>query len=153
MAGAADGTVLLAEADARAALEPLRRALDRWARLAVPYEVARVRVRLAAVHRQLGDPATAELEISAARSTFERLGAAAALAGLDQPPPTPQGGLSPRETEVLRLTATGRTTRAIASELHLSEKTVARHLSNIFAKLGVTSRAAATAWAYEHGIT
>ena len=153
MAAAAEGTVLLADADPLGAREPLRRALDVWAELTVPYEVARVRVRLAAVHQALGDVAAAAVEIGAARAVFERLGAAADVTALDSPPVAASpGGLSPREAEVLRLVATGRTSRAIATELHISEKTVARHLSHIFTKLDVPSRAAATAWAYEHGV-
>lgn len=153
MAAAAEGTVRLADADPRGARESLRRALDVWVGLTVPYEVARVRVRLAAADRALGDAAAGALELGAARSVFERLGAVADLAALDHlSGPQPAGRLTPREAEVLRLAATGRTNRAIATELHLSEKTVARHLSNIFAKLDVPSRAAATAWAYEHDV-
>ncbi|WP_426592025.1 LuxR C-terminal-related transcriptional regulator [Cellulomonas sp. McL0617] len=153
IAATADGTVRFADGDVRGAERSLLRALDLWLGLTVPYEVARVRVRLAAVHRARGDDAAAELGLEAARSTFRRLGASADLVALEGPAiVAPAGGLSPREAEVLRLAATGRTNRAIATELHLSEKTVARHLSNLFAKLDVPSRAAATAWAYEHGV-
>jgi DNA-binding NarL/FixJ family response regulator len=62
------------------------------------------------------------------------------------------GGLTAREVEVLRLVAAGKTNRTIAADLVLSEKTVARHLSNIFTKLGLSTRAAATAYAYEHDL-
>ena len=105
----------------------------------------------------LGDEDSAALELDAARAVFQDLGAAPELAGLDALAGQGQGrrarGLTPREVQVLRLVATGRTNRAIAAELVLSERTVDRHLSNIFAKLGVLSRAAATAWAYEHRLS
>ena len=103
--------------------------------------------------RELGDGASAELEFAAARGVLEALGAApdlerlARLAGSPRP-----GGLSRRESEVLILVAAGKTNRAIAAELFISEKTVARHVSNIFTRLGLSSRAAATAYAYKHGL-
>jgi DNA-binding NarL/FixJ family response regulator len=97
----------------------------------------------------LGDQDAARMEQDAARAALERLGATADLAALRTEPGHP---LSARELEVLRLLATGATNRAIADRLVLSEKTVARHVSNIFGKLGVASRSAATAYAYEHGL-
>jgi len=101
----------------------------------------------------LEDVDAAERERAAARACFERLGALADLRALDGAEHhVPAHGLSPREREVLGLVAAGLTNRAIAGELYLSEKTVARHLSNIFTKLGVSSRAGATAYAYEHGL-
>jgi len=156
MAGRGDGAVRLAEGDASGALSPLRRSHAAWMALDAPFEVARVRVLVALACRDLGDADTAALELDAARRTFRSLGAGpdlarveALAAGSVQPPP---GGLTPRETEVLRLVASGITNRAIATELVLSEKTVARHLSNIFTKLGISSRSAATAYAYEHNL-
>jgi DNA-binding NarL/FixJ family response regulator len=95
------------------------------------------------------------MEFDAAREVFEALGALPDLDRVDalQPRSAPTaGGLTARELEVLRLVAAGRTNRAVATELVISEKTVARHLSNIFDKLGVSSRSAATAWAYQHGL-
>ena len=96
------------------------------------------------------------MELDAARWVLERLGAAQALARLDElsrrPTSGASGRLTAREVQVLRLVATGRTNRAVAAELVISEKTVARHLSNIFTKLGIPSRAAATAFAFRHGI-
>ena len=92
------------------------------------------------------------MEQDAARETLAALGAAPDLARLDAPPARDRHGLSARELEVLRLVASGAGNKAIAAELVLSEKTIERHLSNIFAKLGVSSRAAATAFAYEHGL-
>ena len=103
--------------------------------------------------RALGDEEGAGLELGAARSVFEELGAApdlALLAALANARLPPANGLTPRELQVLRLVATGKTNKAIAGELSLSEKTVDRHVSNIFVKLDVPSRAAATAYAYEH---
>ncbi len=153
MAARTEGTVRLAEGDVAGALAVLRRAWEAWRDLDAPYEAARVRVRAAEACRRLGDLEGALLETEAAREVFERLGAAADLAGLAVgPDPDHPGGLSGREVEVLRLVAAGLTNRAIAESLTISERTVDRHVSNIFAKLAVSSRAAATAFAYEHGL-
>jgi DNA-binding CsgD family transcriptional regulator len=150
------GAVLLAEGDARAALAVLRRAWAAWQELEVPYEAARVRVLAGLACRQLGDGDTAEMELDAARRVFQELGAAADLAQLAKISRTAQaeapGGLTRREVQVLALVAAGKSNRAIAAELFLSEKTVERHLSNILAKLGVGSRTAAAAYAFGHGI-
>jgi DNA-binding CsgD family transcriptional regulator len=146
-AGEADGAVRLAEGDPKGALGPLRAAWLGWRGLDAPYEAARVRVLLGRACRQLGDDDGAALELDAARTTFEHLGAASDLSRLDA---RPHRGLTAREVEVLALVARGKTNRAIAEDLVISEKTVARHLSNIFTKLGLRSRAAATAYAYEH---
>ena len=122
----------------------------------MPYEAARARVLIALACRQLGDKEGAEMELDAARWAFEQLGAVPDMARTEalsrKAVAKPAGGLTARELEVLRLVATGKTNRSIAADLFLSEKTVARHVSNIFAKLGVPSRAAATAHAYEHGL-
>jgi DNA-binding NarL/FixJ family response regulator len=153
-AAAAEGEVLLAEGDARAALAALRAAWAGWQELEAPYEAARARVGIGLACRALGDRDSAAMELDAARWAFQRLGAAPDLARLEalagDGPAAAAGGLTAREVEVLRLVATGRTNRAIANELVLSERTVDRHVSNILTKLGVPSRAAATAWAYEH---
>ena len=157
LADHAQGAVLLAEGDPAAALEPLRRACTRLQELDAPYDVARVRVHMGLSYRALGDIDTAEMELDAARAAFERLGAAPDLARVEEltgaVAQETAGGLTPREVEVLRLVATGKTNRAIATELFLSEKTIARHVSNIFTKLGVSSRSAATAYAYQHDLT
>jgi DNA-binding NarL/FixJ family response regulator len=102
----------------------------------------------------LGDESSAERELAAARATFRRLGATpmADVASSLLAPRSPPGGLTAREVEVLRLVAAGRSNAQIAAELVLSEKTVARHLSNIFGKLVVGSRTAAAAYAFEHGL-
>ena len=154
--GLARGGVLLAEGDPRAALAALREAVPIWRETDAPYDEARTRALLALATRALGDVAGAELELEAARACFERLGARPELARLERLPGLPGSrsspGLTAREVEVLRLVAAGRTNRAIAAQLRISEKTVARHLSNIFVKLGLPSRAAATAWAYEHAL-
>lgn len=112
----------------------------------MPYEMARVQVQLALALERAGDHETAAMERSAAEATFRRL----RREGEEQP--VPPGPLTGRELEVLRLVARGRTNRQVAGELVLSEHTVGRHLSNIFTKLGVSSRAAATSYAYEHDL-
>ncbi|MDP8962344.1 MAG: helix-turn-helix transcriptional regulator, partial [Actinomycetota bacterium] len=136
------------------ALAVLRRAWQLWQELEAPYEGARVRVLVGVACRVLGDEEAAALEFESAREAFVRLGAALELTRLDglmwPAPPRPAHGLTPRELEVLRLVAAGRTNKAIAAQLVVSERTVDRHVSNILAKLGVASRAAATACAYEH---
>ena len=154
----AEGAVLLAEGWPRRACEALRRSMWGWRDLDVPYEVARARVLLSAACRAVGDVDGAELEVGAARRIFEELGAAPDLARLDaesrsrKAEASVAGGLTGREAEVLILVASGMTNRAIAAQLVLSEKTVARHISNIFTKLGLSSRAAATAYAYKNGL-
>jgi DNA-binding NarL/FixJ family response regulator len=153
LAAEASGAVLLVEGDPRAALTTLRRAHRSWRDLDAPHQTARVRLLIAVACRELGDGASAELEFEAARTALEELGAGpdlerlAHLAGSPRP-----GGLSRREREVLTLVAAGKTNRAIATELFISEKTVARHVSNIFTKVGLSSRAEATAYAYKHGL-
>jgi DNA-binding CsgD family transcriptional regulator len=152
----ATGAVLLADGEPRAALAALRRAWTAWYELQVPYEVARVRVLVGLACRELGDEDGAEMELDAARWVFQQLGAAPDLArveALSRPSSArPVGGLTAREVQVLRLVAAGKTNRAIAADLVISEKTVARHVSNIFTKLGLSSRAAATAYAYQHDL-
>ena len=150
------GSVLLTEGKVGEALTTLRAARNAWHELDAPHEAARARVLIGLACRALGDEGTAEMELDAARTAFEALGAASdterVLDLIDRSSGRTPGGLSPREVEVLRLVASGKTNRQIAGELVLSEKTVARHVSNIFAKLGVPSRAAATAYAYENDL-
>ena len=113
-----------------------------------------MRVLIGLACRSLGDDDTGTLELGAARGVFERLGAAPALAHLDalgkSAASTQRHGLTGRELQVLRLIAAGKTNKAIATELFLSERTIDRHVSSIFSKLNVPSRAAATAYAYDH---
>jgi DNA-binding NarL/FixJ family response regulator len=147
------GAVDLGEGDAQAALGALRRAWQGWQGIEAPYEAARARVLVGLACRELGDEVTAEMELDAARTVFQQLGAAPDLARLDSLSgrvADDTHGLSARELEVLRLVAAGKTNREIASELVVSEHTVARHMQNIFAKLGVSSRTAAAAFAFEH---
>ena len=150
------GALLLAEGETERALVALRRAVELWQELGAPHETARARALVGRACRALGDEDAAAMEVEAARSAFEALGAAPALAEIDAleipVAPSDAHGLTPRELEVLRLVAAGKTNRAIAAELVLSERTVERHVSNIFAKLGVSTRSAATAFAYEHEI-
>jgi ATP/maltotriose-dependent transcriptional regulator MalT len=153
LAATCRGRLHLALGDA-AACSSLRVALTRWQELEVPHEVATVRTLLGLACRDLGDHDASIESFAAAEAAFEQLGAALDARGvrdLASPPPLP-GGLTEREAQVLRLVAAGRTNRELAAELYLSEKTVARHLSNIFTKIGVSSRAAATAYAFEQRI-
>ncbi|MBZ5632985.1 MAG: LuxR C-terminal-related transcriptional regulator [Acidobacteriia bacterium] len=156
MSARANGAVLLAEQDARGALTTLRQALTAWRDLEAPYEAARVRVLIALACREVGDCDTADGELAAARDAFQQLGATPAVAqveALSRKQPAGAGGsLTSREVEVLKLVASGMTNRGIAGKLRISEKTVARHLSNIFNKLDLSSRAAATAYAYQHNL-
>jgi DNA-binding CsgD family transcriptional regulator len=156
IAAEACGAVDLSEGDAQAALGSLRRAFEVWQRIDAPYAAARVRMLIGMACHALGDEDGASLEIDAAKSTFERLGAAPDLARIDALTSASSGhalGLTPRELQVLRLVATGDTNKAIAATLGLSERTIERHLNNIFTKLDLSTRAAATAWAYEHRLT
>jgi ATP/maltotriose-dependent transcriptional regulator MalT len=154
MADHALGAVKLAEGDAASSVVALLRAWHAWRELEAPYPAARVRVRVGLARRALGDEDAAAAEFAAARAVFKELGAAADLIFLDGLARTPSksipGGLTTRELEVLRLLATGKTNAAIADELVVAARTVDRHVSNIFNKLDVSSRAAATAFAYEH---
>lgn len=155
-AAVARGAVHLAAGGPAQALPALRQAHRLWADLDAPYEAARVRVLLGRACHAMNDDDGAALELATAREVFRRLGAHPDVALVDA-----IGGartdvscpLSPREAEVLRLVAAGRTNRSIAAELTLSEKTVHRHVSSILTKLGVGSRTAAAAYAYEHGMT
>jgi len=153
-AAQAAGEVALADGRTEAALTACLDARAIWQELGATYELARLRTLLGRVFRHLGDTEGAQLEFEAAHDTFERLGAvpdASRLSALmgDRSAPT-TGPLTGREVEVLRLVAAGKTNRDIGVDLAISEKTVARHLSNIFTKLDLPSRAAATAYAYEH---
>ena len=152
----ARGRVQLAEGDIGAATGSFRRALQHWQEFDAPYEVATARVLLALTARAAGDEDGAKENFVLAGAIFERLGARADLAWIESERTVVvrlPGGLTDREAEVLRLVASGATNRAIAQELVLSEKTVDRHVSNIFRKLGVSSRSAATAYAFEHRLT
>lgn len=155
MSAGADGALRLAGGDAAGAQEVLRRACSIWQELRLPYETARTRVALGLALRAAGDEDGARLELRAARSAFERLGAAPdarAVAHVLSEPTASPWGLTVREIEVLRLVASGMTNREMAKDLVISEHTVARHLQNIFAKLDISSRSAATAFAFEHDL-
>jgi ATP/maltotriose-dependent transcriptional regulator MalT len=154
MLAGARGAVELAAGEAADALVSLRRASQAWQELEAPYEAARVRVLAGVACRELGDEEAFGLELEAARSAFEELGAAPDVAAADELQGKTAGaqGLTARELEVLRLVATGKSNREIASALVISEHTVARHVQNIFRKLGVASRTAAGAYAFEHDL-
>ncbi len=157
MAAHARGAISLAEGTPEQAIGLLRHALRVWQEASAPYLVARIRVLLGRACAALGDREGAELELDGAREVFERLGARPDLEQLDRSDPGAAApvrplGLSPRELEVLRLVATGRTNKEIARDLFVSERTIDRHVSNIFTKLGVSSRSAATAFAYQHAL-
>jgi len=150
------GTVLLAEGDARAGAALLQESCVHWQELSAPYEVARTRVAIARSCWALGDDDSADMELDAARSIFDRLGAVPDLEWVDRlggrTKAANDAGLTARELEVLALVAEGRTNRQIAGALVISPHTVRRHLQNIFRKLGVPSRAAATAFALQHDL-
>jgi ATP/maltotriose-dependent transcriptional regulator MalT len=150
----ATGAVLLAEGKMTAALALLREAWALWQQLETPYESARVRVLIGRVCQRLGDRETASMHFDAARSVFAQLGAAPDLVEVERLMAArnagPVGALTDREREVLSLVASGEGNRQIATALGISEHTVARHLSNIFDKLGVASRTAASAFAHKH---
>lgn len=151
----ANGAVELAAGDARTALASLRRAGATWQQLDAPYDAARARVLVAEACRALGDDDTATLELDAARRVFADLGAAPDLAQMRSRTTRPAAatyGLTPRQLEVLRLIAAGKSNREIAASLVISEHTVARHVQNIFAALRVSSRTAAGAFAFEHDL-
>ena len=152
----AQGAIALASGDAAAALRVLRRAARAWRELDAPYDVARARELAGVACRAVGDEEGAALELEAARLTYEKLSAAPDLARIEALSRGERAegahGLTARELEVLRLIATGRTNKSIAADLVLSVRTVDRHVANTFAKLGVSSRAAATTYAHEHGL-
>ena len=154
MSARATGAVLLAQGDMKGALAELRRSWVVWCELDAPYEAARTRVLIACVCRKMEDCDAAKLELEMAAEVFLRLGAAPDLTRLKElainKTNSEENALTEREVQILKLIATGRTNRAIATKLNISEKTVARHVSNIFNKLGISSRAAATAFAYQH---
>jgi DNA-binding CsgD family transcriptional regulator len=156
MAAQARSLVELAAGNSQAALACLRPAEEQWRGIAAPYESAKARELIGLACRSLGDEDGARLELEAAGETFARLGAATDLAriqgpsGLDRA--TDPHGLTKRELEVLRLLSAGETNKEIAAGLVVSVRTVDRHVSNIYAKLGVSSRAAATGYAHEHGL-
>jgi ATP/maltotriose-dependent transcriptional regulator MalT len=146
--------VALESSDPAAAMPLLRQARTTWERLGGRYEIARCRMQLGRALRALGDEESAVTELVAAQRSFAELGARPAeQKAATLITPTYPSGLTAREVEVLRLVAAGKSNQEIAAVLFLSEKTVARHLSNIFTKLGVTSRTAAAAFAFEHHLT
>jgi ATP/maltotriose-dependent transcriptional regulator MalT len=151
-AAAARGRMLLLQGELDAALSSLTDACRRYLALRSPYETARVRLLLAEAYLALGDD-TAGAELDEAARTFTRLGPASLLERVEAlRRPTTPGGLTSREIEVLRCVAAGRTNKETATELVISDRTVARHLANVYVKLGVSTRTAAAAWAAEHGV-
>lgn len=153
IANQALGSVNLGEGEPRRALTLLREAQHAWRELGAPYEEARARIVIARCCRSIGDEDTANLEQEAARKVFDSLGAAVDLRQLDGlTTGVPSHGLTHRELEVLTLLAAGRTNQEIATELFLAVKTIDRHVSNILTKLDVSSRTAATAFAFKHGL-
>jgi DNA-binding CsgD family transcriptional regulator len=150
----ATGALLFAEGKMKAALALLREARSAWQELDMPYESARTGVLIGRVCQRLGDHETARMHFDAADSVFRRLGAAPDLAELERVVTAGDAGpfsvLTDREREVLSLVAAGETNRQIATALGISEHTVARHMSNIFDKLGFTTRTAASAFAHKH---
>jgi ATP/maltotriose-dependent transcriptional regulator MalT len=149
MASHARGALALVEGDGPTAATALREAFLVWNRAGAPYVAARIRVLLSRALESLGDRDGADLELGAARKVFAELGAVEAAGARPKPG---SHGLSKRELEVLLLLASGKTNKVIGRDLYVSERTVDRHVSNIFAKIGVSTRAAATAFAYEKNL-
>ncbi|HWI01494.1 MAG TPA: helix-turn-helix transcriptional regulator, partial [Propionibacteriaceae bacterium] len=151
----ARGAVAVAQARAADAVADLAAAHRGYTDMGAPYEAAGVRVLIAQAHRLLGHPDAAAAELDEAAVTYEQLGAAPQLRTLAavRRSPLVAGGLTAREAEVLARIAEGGTNKEVAAALVISEKTVSRHLANIFLKLGVSSRTAAASWAYQHGLT
>ncbi|MBB4932761.1 DNA-binding CsgD family transcriptional regulator [Lipingzhangella halophila] len=155
----AGGTARLVMGEAERALPLLRDAMRRWRALDARYDAARVRCLLARALHALGDGDAAVRESATASAVFAELGAAGAAGDFVTPPEADAagegvlpGGLSPREAEVLTCVAAGLANRRIAGALAISERTVERHLANIFRKLGVASRTEAAGYAFEHGL-
>ena len=146
MAAAARGAVLLAEGQAEVALPVLREACRRWHELGAAYAAAGTCVRLAEAYRALGDAVSAAAEVARAKAVYERL-------GVHRPAWESPDGLTRREREVLALVADGRSNRQIGEALYISDRTVARHLTNIFHKIDVTSRTQAARYAIDRGMT
>jgi DNA-binding NarL/FixJ family response regulator len=146
MAAAARGAVLLAEGGSEQALPLLRDACRRWLELGARYDAARTRALLSQAYRSLGDEASAAAEAAQAEATYVRL-------GIEGRVPSPPDGLSRRECEVLALVADGRSNREIGETLFISDRTVARHLTNIFHKIGASSRTQAVRYAIDHMLT
>ncbi len=150
----ARGATELAAGEPRSALASLRQAGETWQDLGAPYDAARARELVAEAFRALGDDDAAALELEAARRLYAELGAEPDLSRLDASGPSARAtyGLTPRQIEVLRLVSAGKSNREIAESLVISEHTVARHVQNIFSALGVSSRTAASAFAFEHDL-
>jgi ATP/maltotriose-dependent transcriptional regulator MalT len=148
------GRVQLAVGDADAAIHTLRHATEEWQALDVPYEAATAQLLVGEACRRTGDRDGEVVAFAAAAAAFDRLGATLdsqrireLTSGVEYP-----SGLTEREAEVLQLVAAGCTNKEIARQLLIADKTVSRHLSNIFGKTGVTTRTAAAAFAFEHGL-
>jgi ATP/maltotriose-dependent transcriptional regulator MalT len=153
LAALAQGRLQLAEGNPIAAGATLQDAVNQWRKLQVPYEVATSITLLAQAQRDAGDEDVAKVSFVRARTLFEQIGARLDATDIDTSWRTRRpAGLTDREVEVLRLIASGQANKEIAAQLHLSAKTVSRHLTNIFNKIGVSSRAAATAFAFENDL-
>jgi DNA-binding CsgD family transcriptional regulator len=156
LASGAIGDILVAEGDPRGALLRLRQAWRIAQELELPYEAARARVSMALANRSMGDEEAASMELDAARRVFERLGAAPDLERVERiaraRAAESAAALTPRERQVIALVAAGKTNRELARELGISDRTADRHVSNILTKLDLPNRAAATAYACEHGL-
>jgi DNA-binding NarL/FixJ family response regulator len=153
IAAHARGAVLLAEGDSEGAVAPLHQAIKAWQCVGAPYIIARIRTLVARAYAELGDDEGAALERNAAYREFQRLGATPDVMALEsERRPATSFGMSSRELEVLRGLASGKTNKEIARNLCVSERTIHRHVSNIFSKIGVSSRAAATAFAYQNDL-
>ncbi|MGP4032181.1 LuxR C-terminal-related transcriptional regulator [Pseudarthrobacter sp. 1C304] len=153
-AGQARAAMLIAQAQYAGALPVLEAVVRDYRSLHARHDTARAYEMLAQAHRGLGQSSVAAADSATALAIYRELGALPDVQRLDGGPPTGRlpGGLTEREADVLAFTAAGASNKQTAEALFISQKTVGRHLANIFAKIGVSSRTAAAAWAHEHGL-
>jgi DNA-binding NarL/FixJ family response regulator len=144
----ARGAVLIHRAEYGQALDALQAALREYRTQQCRYETGKVYECMATAHKALGDNDIAAADRATAQSIYRQLG----VEGLPTSAESDPGGLTKREIEILIRIASGATNRQVADLIFISEKTVGRHLANIYAKLGVSSRTAAVTWAYDNNV-
>lgn len=144
----ARGAVLVRRGEHASALDVLEDALREYRTQQCRYEIAQVYEWMALAHQALGDHETAAADTATADNIYTQLG----VEPVEPCGATAPGGLTKREVDILRRIAGGATNKQVAEQICISEKTVGRHLANIYAKLGVSSRTAALAWAHDNNL-